>query len=100
MSARISRERLAWIEPQLTPRDREVITVLERVRLATGNQLRRAVFPRDDESTRRAARRELARLVRWRVVDRLDRRTGGTTSGSDSYTYGLGVAAQRLAGRD
>lgn len=100
MSTRISHERLDWITAQLTPRDHQIVAALERVRLATGNQLRRSVYERDDETTRRAARRELARLVRWRVVDRLERRSGGPASGSDSWTYGLGVAAQRLSGHD
>jgi protein involved in plasmid replication-relaxation len=93
---RISTERLACLAAELTTRDRAVIAMLAAVKLATGNQLRRATLGDDSESGQRAARRELARLVRWRVVARLERRQGGLGRGSDSWTYALDVAGQRL----
>jgi hypothetical protein len=98
MSRKLTRERLDLIQRQLTPRDRDLVATLMFVRIASGNQLRRIVFDRNDEATRRVARRELARLVRWRVVERLERRQGGLGSGSESWTYALGVAGQRLGG--
>lgn len=93
---RISRERLERQAAELTPRDRAMALMLARVKLATGSQLRRATFEASTPAAERAARRELARLVRWRVVARLERRQGGLGRGSDSWTYALDVAGQRL----
>lgn len=98
MSTRISRERLARITSELTPRDHEMIEFLERVKLATGNQLRRAIWADESEAGQRSARRALARLVCWRVLARLERRQGGLGRGSDSWTYALDTAGQRLLG--
>lgn len=98
MSSYFTRERLDLTERQLSERDHEIVAMLGRVRIASGNQLRRAVFERSDDASRRAARRELARLVSWRVVERLERRQGGLGSGSESWTYALGPVGQRLAG--
>jgi hypothetical protein len=93
---RISRDQLQWIAAHLTERDQEVIQMLATLKLATGNQLRRATLGDDSEAGRRAARRQLQRLVRWRVVARLERRQGGLGRGSDAWTYALDVAGQRL----
>jgi hypothetical protein len=93
---RTSYERLMRLAAELTERDQAMVTMLARVKLATGNQLRRAVYTDSSLAAERAARRELARLVRWRVVARLERRQGGLGRGSDSWTYALDVAGQRL----
>ncbi|QNK81096.1 replication-relaxation family protein [Nakamurella sp. PAMC28650] len=98
MSKRISRERLARITSELTPRDREMVEFLARVKLATGSQLRRAVWTDQSAAGKRSARRALARLVCWRVLARLERRQGGLGKGSDSWTYALDTAGQRLLG--
>jgi hypothetical protein len=52
----------------------------------------------DSPAAERAARRQLARLVEWRVVERLERRQGGLGRGSDAWTYGLGPTGLRLIG--
>jgi len=97
MSARrISAERLAVRAAQLDERDQAVLAMLAAVKLATGTQLRRAVSGDNSLAGQRAARRQLARLVRWRMIGRLERRQGGPGAGSDSWTYGLDTAGQRL----
>lgn len=96
---RVSPERLERLERELAPRDWDVIRMLAAVRIASGAQLRRALWDDDSEATDRAARRTLLRLVHWRVVCRLERRVGGLGRGSDSWTYSLDTAGQRLLGR-
>jgi len=97
MSAgRISSERLERLAGELSDRDRQVVELLATLHLASGRQLLRVLWPEASESAARAARRELARLTRQRVVARLERRVGGLGRGSDAYTYALDVGGQRL----
>lgn len=98
MSGRMTRERFALVETELTERDRAVVAMLAAVKLANGNQLRRATTGDDSPAGQRAARRQLARLVRWRVVARLERRQGGLGRGSDAWTYALDTTGLRLIG--
>lgn len=98
MSGRVSWQRLAVLRGHLTQRDWEVMAMLTCVKLANGNQLRRATTGDNSPAGERAARRQLARLVEWRVVERLERRQGGLGRGSDSWTYALGPSGQRLSG--
>ncbi len=96
MKPRISSHQLARLAAEMTDRDREIVAVLARVKLASGDQLRRALWPESSPADRRAARRTLERLTRWRVLARLERRVGGLGRGSSSWTYALDVAGQRL----
>lgn len=96
MSGRVSAQRLAVIRGQLTARDWAVVGMLAAVKLANGNQLRRATFVEHSPAAERAARRQLARLAEWRVVERLERRQGGLGRGSDAWTYALGPTGIRL----
>jgi hypothetical protein len=98
MSARVSWQRLALIRGKLTERDFAAMTMLTCVKLANGNQLRRATSGDSSPAGQRAARRQLARLVEWRVVERLERRQGGLWRGSEAWTYGLGPTGLRLSG--
>jgi hypothetical protein len=98
MSERVSRQRLAVVRSELTERDWAVMAMLAAVKLANGNQLRRATLGDDSPGGQRAARRQLARLTEWRVVARLDRRQGGLGRGSDAWTYALGPTGLRLSG--
>jgi hypothetical protein len=97
-SSRISAQQLAVISAQLTDSDLAVLKFLADVRLATGHQLARRLWSaQDPRSTRaRAARRALARLEAWRVLDRLPRRMGGVRGGSATIVYCLGPAGRRL----
>jgi hypothetical protein len=74
------------------------MAMLTCVKLANGTQLRRATSRDDSPASQRAARRQLARLVEWRVVERLERRQGGLGRGSDAWTYALGPTGLRLSG--
>jgi hypothetical protein len=98
MSARVSWQRLALIRGQLTERDFAAITMLTCVKLASGIQIRRATSGDNSPAGERAARRQLARLVEWRVVERLERRQGGLGRGSEAWTYALGPTGLRLSG--
>jgi len=96
MTRRISYERLGHLATELTPRDREIVAMLARLHLASGLQVRRALCPEPGEAGDRAARRAVDRLVRWRVLARLERRVGGVGRGSASWTLALDTAGQRL----
>lgn len=100
MTTRMSSTRWEQLTRELTPRDREVVAMLATVKLATGSQLRRATVADTSAAAARAARRQLARLVDWRVVARLERRLGGLGRGSDAWTYALDVNGQRLIRRE
>lgn len=81
---------------KLGPRDRAIVEMVESLRLVTGNQIVRVFWGDASSADERAARRTLARLVEWRVLARLERRVGGLGRGSESWTYALDVAGQRL----
>ena len=98
MNGRMTAERLGLLTAELTERDRAVVAMLAAVKLANGNQLRRATMAESSLAAERAARRQLARLLRWRVVARLERRQGGLGRGSDAWTYGLDINGRRLVG--
>ncbi|MGH2554565.1 MAG: replication-relaxation family protein [Actinomycetota bacterium] len=78
-------------------RDLLIVQTLGRVRVANARQLQRAhFFSSTPLSNARSSRATLARLARWRVVARLDRRVGGVRSGSAGYVYSLDVVGRRL----
>jgi hypothetical protein len=91
-----TRHRVEALRRELSDRDEAVIRSLATVRLATGEQLRRAHFV-DVPSAERQCRRSLSRLVSRRVLVRLARQAGGRGGGSQSFTFALDVAGQRLA---
>jgi len=97
-SPRISTPRFHQITSSLSDQDLAVALFLADVRLATGHQLARRFWsaqqPTDGRS--RAARRALARLERWRVIERQLHRRGGVRGGSSSIVYGLGRSGHRL----
>jgi len=96
MSGRITGQRLQLIRAELTEQDWAVVAMLAAVKIANGNQLRRATRSDGSSAAERAARRQLARLTEWRVVARLDRRQGGLGRGSDAWTYALDTTGLRL----
>jgi hypothetical protein len=82
--------------------DRTVLVFVQQARLATGRQLRRALWggAADSEATARHVRRTLQRLASWRVLDRLPNRpAGGRGGGSQSFIWHVGPAGLRLLGR-
>jgi Replication-relaxation len=100
MAARyLTRTVLSDLESRLTERDYNVMQRLSSLRFVSGAQLTRLCFSDSDDAraNARVARRELLRLVRLAVLDRLPRRVGGVRSGSAGFVYCLGLAGQRLA---
>jgi hypothetical protein len=94
----LTAKRLALLERTLTPRDTAIIESLDRLRVATTEQLKRLHFA--DLTTRSAARqapKALARLAELRIVTKLERQLGGARAGSKAAVWSLDVAGQRLA---
>lgn len=100
-SRRISHRQLDTIASALTDYDDAVLRFVAAVRLSSGQQIARrlwaAEMPTDTKA--RAARRALARLEGWRIIDRLAQRIGGVRAGSSSIIYGVGPAGRRLLAR-
>ncbi len=98
---RISSSRLTFISSQLTPLDRDVLVMIARTRLCSGAQLERLFWSTDKSgSDARRARRALARLTEWRVLDRQPRSVGGRRAGSRGFIYSLGPAGVRILARE
>lgn len=96
---RASVERLRRLAVELGERDRRIVEMVGRLRLVSGRHILRAEWPEGTEADARTARRTLVRLTRARVLARLERRVGGLGRGSDSWTYALDTAGQRLLGQ-
>ena len=95
--SRITAPRAAWVMDRLGDRDVSIVRTLDRVRVASARQLERVhFFSSTPLSNARACRATLARLARWRVLTRLNRRVGGVRSGSAGFVYALDVVGQRL----
>lgn len=99
----MSRQRVtdAYVEKllqTLPPRDLDMVQTLDRLRLATGKQLRRLHFMGGTKpSDARQAQRRLRALTQSRVLQVLDRSVGGPGGGSAQTVYALDTAGQRLA---
>jgi hypothetical protein len=94
--SRVTAASLARIERTLTERDRLVIAALDRLRLATTEQLHR-LLDLSGPLTLRASQALLRKLQAARVVSRLDRSVGGVRAGSTGHVYALDAAGQRLS---
>lgn len=95
---RITESRVRDVEDRLGRRDLAVVDVLKRVRVARRRQLQRLIFFDGSAlSNARRSQRTLERLSQWRVITRLDRRVGGTRSGSAGFVYALDTLGQRIA---
>ncbi len=98
---RHGRRQLAELGHQLSDRDLAVLRAVAALHFATARQLERLHF-HDGHATSlaaaRACRRALARLHDLRLLDRLDRRVGGTRAGSASFVYALSRVGTHLLG--
>lgn len=94
---RLTPTRLVAVAEQLDQRALDVLGMVAKTRLGTGEQIRQVVFA-DVPSADRQARRTLAHMVDIGVLDRLDRQVGGRRAGSTGYIFALGLAGQRLVG--
>lgn len=93
-----TKQRIALLERTLTPREKAIIDTLDRLRVATTEQLRRICFA--DLTPRSAARQApaiLRSLVARQVVVKLERQVGGVRAGSKAAVWSLDTAGQRLA---
>ena len=81
----------------LTEREWQIMTTVNRLRLATGLQLERLHFAELTGKSRSVVRwRVLKRLVDAQALMPLTRRVGGSLRGSAQLTYALDVAGERL----
>ncbi len=90
---------LKELSAQLGERDAEVLHAVSGLRFMSGDQLTRLLFTSavDPAANARAARRALLRLTELGLLDRLERRVGGTRRGSAGFVYVLSPWGQRLA---
>jgi len=95
-AGRLLAPRLERLSQQLSEADQRIVETLALVRMASGGQLNRLIWPTTPAGAR-ASRRHLKRLTDLRVVTRLHRQVGGIKGGSHGYTYALDVNGQRLA---
>lgn len=90
--------RLVLLRTELSVRDEEILTFLNRHRYATTSHLRDVFFA--DHATltagTRACIRVLHRLLHNRLIARLERRVGGTARGSAATIWYLDAAGERL----
>ncbi|HXA29431.1 MAG TPA: replication-relaxation family protein [Candidatus Angelobacter sp.] len=93
----VTARRLPDLAAALDDRDWQIIRTLQRVRVATGDQLARlhcADFAA--AAGDRQCRRVLASLAERGIVARLGRSIGGVRAGSRGWVYALDRAGQRL----
>lgn len=94
--SRVSPAKLAQIERRLSTQDRLVIDALDRLRVATTDQLYRLLVTSEPVTLRRT-QAKLAKLRSLGVLARLERNVGGVRAGSTGQVYSLDTAGQRLA---
>lgn len=101
-SARVGRRALQELRANLSDRDLAIVSAVGEHRYLTARQIERLLFVSHQTPTTatRICRRVLQRLTDDRVLNRLERRIGGTAAGSASYIYSLGPAGQRLVSGD
>ncbi|MFC1402431.1 MULTISPECIES: replication-relaxation family protein [Streptacidiphilus] len=75
--------------------------MVNRLRIASGEQIQRVCFADLGEGRSRVVSRSrvVARLVSWRVLMPLERRIGGAERGSSAGVYALDTAGARLLAR-
>ncbi len=99
--SRLSEAKASYVMDRLGHRDLDIVSTLGTVRVASASQLERIHFTDSTPlSNARSCRASLARLARWRVLARLDRRVGGVRSGSAGYVYALDAVGQRVTERE
>jgi hypothetical protein len=100
-TARPPAGRIRRLHARLGTRDLEALESLAKLRLLTGDQLRRLHVTDGSEVTQaRRARALLQRLADLRLVVRLGRRVGGVRAGSSGYVYGLSGHGQAVLAID
>ncbi|MGA8726015.1 MAG: replication-relaxation family protein [Acidimicrobiales bacterium] len=97
---RLSERGLRLLRMQLSTRDLAIVGQVAEFRLMSTRQLEVLYFTDSEHDSAlaaaRACRRVLERLVRERLLVRLERRIGGVRAGSASFVYALGPVGQRV----
>lgn len=99
---RIRQRHVDWVRMKMNERDQAIMREVNRVRVASGDQLERLCFANVKAGHSRTATRSrtLGRLVRWRVLVPVGRRVGGGQRGSTIQVYALDSVGQRLLAAD
>lgn len=95
---RISQNDVQLIASTLSDRDWSILRFVRQHRYSTTTQLRRRFFTghASQSAASRACIRVLDRLLKLRILSRLERRIGGVRHGSASYVWCLDVVGDRL----
>ena len=100
----VSARGVAQLRERLSERDMAIIRQVACLRLMSARQIQAVHFPvveHDSESAAtRARQRVLARLIRERLLIRLERRIGGVRAGSVGLVLALGPLGQRVLALD
>jgi len=100
MTRRLGGRGLDLLRDELSGRDHAIVRQVAELRLMSARQIEAIHFTLADHASlttaARSCRRVLERLVRDRLLIRLDRRVGGIRAGSASFIYTLGPVGQRL----
>jgi Replication-relaxation len=95
---------LMQLREQLSGRDHAIIRQVADLRLMSARQIQALHFPaaehQNDLAATRARQRVLTRLVRERLLLRLERRIGGVRAGSAGFIFALGPIGQRVLALD
>lgn len=95
---RVTNARVERLAADLTERDLRVVETLDKLRVATPNQLKRLHFTAGTPAANaRQTWRRLRALTNLRVLTVLERRIGGGRGGSSQAVFALDTAGQRLA---
>ena len=90
----------AEIRHLISGRDLAIVGIIADLRLMSGRQIEMMFFTAEAHESAnaasRSARRVMARLVRDRILVRLNRQIGGVRAGSKAFVYGLGPVGHRL----
>lgn len=98
MRRRVTNAYVERLTVELPERDLALVESLDRLRVATAEQLRRLHFTDGTAAANaRQVWRRLRALTELRVVTVLERRIGGGRGGSSQAVYALDTAGQRLA---
>lgn len=98
--SRLGPRGLEYVRDNLSGRDYAIIRHVADLRLMSARHIERIHFTADEHASNataaRSSRRVLERLVRDRLLIRLDRRIGGVRAGSASFIYAIGPVGERL----
>lgn len=89
---------LAALRERLTPRDMQIISFIEQAHCAFTHQLTRLFFASasNEQAASKACRRNMQKLLEYKLVNKLDRKIGGYRAGSNANIWYLTDAGYKL----